>query len=471
MKFTCLAWLIFSCSLVAQTTDLEQSTRHLFPEEKSVKWLRAYKGRLDDVNDVALVLAHDGKHICRGMMQYLRSKETLQLEGEWHDGSFRLAEVDSLKNISGLWEGAVEDFLIHATWTNFDNTIAKDAWLLETPKLDDSPTHCGDNKWIGAYAGDAEGDPELILQKGSDNAIWGIAYLKTGSFKVAGIIDDRNHLDLALSKQDGKKLARLTADFRNSKSFDASLLYEDRLRQNFHLQLRTQFALDCAEYADYVSSYDFSFPKTKNAAFNKWIEEKANEWINASRLEAKKGKVVQQVPELRATGRAFGWCEVEWQTESLISGFLTCQASWSLQQQGTSFNFDLKKGELLGWHDVFKPSFQSDDFVKNVVKSAFKNHALYESDAGFRQWVDGAAFPHFTLRKEGVSFSTDFNVLYGRQSLTVAAARQACPAASAPAMFTIQSVPNLSVSWPKESPHGACSSSIVTLPPSASLSQ
>ena len=43
--------------------------------------------------------------------------------------------------------------------------------------------------------------------------------------------------------------------------------------------------------------------------------------------------------------------------------------------------------------------------------------------------------------------------------------------AAAPEMLTIQLTPNLSLTWPNSSPHGAFSSGTSTVPPSASLSK
>lgn len=45
------------------------------------------------------------------------------------------------------------------------------------------------------------------------------------------------------------------------------------------------------------------------------------------------------------------------------------------------------------------------------------------------------------------------------------------PVGGVPAMFTIQSVPNRSLTIPNWSPHGAFSSGIVTVPPSTRRSQ
>jgi hypothetical protein len=418
MKIGMLICCLLPAALFSQNPD--SLMRCFFPEEKQTEWLRTYQGRLDDANDIVLVLAGTGGGSCKGVLQYLRSKESLRLEGEWSETGFRLAERDTLGSISGLWEGRPEGQLLRALWTNYDHSISKNALLREINTPDNATTtHCGDNKWIARYTSGGSYEAEMILQKGFGNEIRGMAYLPSGSYRVSGKIDDRNRLDLTLKRSGEAHPAQLTADFRKHDTFDASLVFADRLRQNVRLFQRDLFVLDCAEYADYVSSYDVSFPRTKHPAFNSWIASQADAWIAACRAEAKKGRAVQRTPELRASGRAFGWCDLERLDDDIITGFLTCQTSWSLEQQTIPINFDLKKGEPLGWKDVFRDEFKLDEFVKTIIRPSFTSHALYSTDAGFREWIGQVQFPYFTLRKDGVCFSTAFNTLYGRQSLTV----------------------------------------------------
>lgn len=374
---------------------------------------------MDDINDIGIVLGFDGK-TCRGKMRYLRSAETLELRGTWSGGRFQLDEVDSFGNITGKLEGSINSNILQAAWSNVDNTIGRKVMLAEVAKVDNLPTHCGDNKWLRFYkAADKGNEMELLLQKGSNNQVWGIAYYLNRSFKVQGQIDSLNYLDLSLRKASNNHLGNIrAADFIGSKNFTAVFSRNDNHEQTFYFQLTGQLAMDCLEFADYVSNYDIVFPKTTNAPFNEWMGTKAAEWAASCRLQAKRNEI-GQTPATRASQSASGWCEIEYFTDDLISGFISGRTSWKRGQQDFSFNFDLKKGVEIRPKDIFKDLFDPSSFVQTIVKSAFKKHALYESDEGFRKWIDSAAFPFYTIRKEGICFSTEFNILYGRQSMTV----------------------------------------------------
>lgn len=408
----------FTLALFGQPAKLELAVRKLFPNENELQWVRSYKGRIDDLNDVGIVLGFDGK-ICRGKMQYLRSKAEFNLTGSMGGIQFLLNETDPSGEVSARIEGRVAEGFLQATWSSFDFTITKRLLLKEVASLDDLPTECGDNKWIGYYESpDGEG-LELLLQKGSNDQVSGVAYFQDRSFKAFGEVDGRNRLNLALRRPSGKPMGHLSADFSVPESFTAILMQEEKTSQPIRLGMVEQYPLSCMEYADYVSSYDVIFPKIGNPAFDGWMEKKASDWIALCRAETAKTSLPKPSPAMRAAKNATAWCELEYLSDSIVSGFMSARSSWSGGQEDIAFNFDLRKGEEIRQRDVFKEFFNTNQYVQDFVKTAFKNHSLYQSDEHFRQWIDGAEFPYFTIRKEGICFSTAFDVFYGRQSLTI----------------------------------------------------
>jgi hypothetical protein len=416
----CLSFLLLrSLTAPAQPGELEQATRLLFPPTDPAQWFQSFKGRVDDLNDVAVVLGRQEK-TCRGYLQYLRSRTTFRLEGNWHEGNFWLDEIDSLGNVSGTLNGILSGDSLQASWHNIDHAIGKKFLLKAVHSIDDLPTHCGDNKWVGFFSGNgSEEGMEMILQKITNSQVWGIAYYQNRSFKAHGEIDARQRLSLVLKKPSGNPLGTLEGDFSSDRHFDARLVLENKSEKVFKFQLQEWLAIDCIEYADYVTSYDLTFPKTRSAAFNAWMERQASDRINYCRNQANKTKYERQTPESRASARATGWCDVEYFSQDLISGFFTFQTSWANRQEGMAFNFDLKKGEEIRHKDIFKDIFHNSGFISEVIKTAFQHHSLYQSDENFRAWIATAEFPFFTIRKEGICFSTEFNPIYGRQSLTV----------------------------------------------------
>jgi hypothetical protein len=403
----------FGSRALGQSAPFSTTIEGLFKDPKLVAWKRYFKGRLDDLHDVSLLVGSDGKS-CKGLLLFLRSKEALLLEGVCHSDRLLLNEKDSSGRTLSVIEGKVDAYVLTATWKNAENTLGKSLLLVETPTPDTLPTNCGDNKWIGQYVAEGTDAMELILQKGASNQLWGVAYYQNRSLKVSGDLDENFNLKASLRKPSGILFGNLAANLLNVKGFDASFTQEGKSPRPLRFTQKEQFGVQCLEYAGRAGGYDFSFPKTKNAVFNQWIAAKTEGWIAAwlSQLTRTAG---QQQEEVQASG----WCELELYSPDFISGFLSAQTSWGDGQQDMSFNFNLKKNEEIRSKDLFKDTFNPASFVKTVIKTAFKNHTLYETDEGFREWIGSADFPYFTLRKEGICFSTAFNPVYGRQSLTV----------------------------------------------------
>jgi len=414
---TALAFLVYSILSFSQNSVVEQNLRQAFDQPARVKWVRHYKGRIDDFNDIAVVLAFDG-YFCKGQLLYLRSKEVFHLEGTLKGQLFQLKEIDSAGNESGFLAGTISGKAVEASWRNIDNSVGSQILMTETQSTDDFPVHCGDDKWVKIYAAkDGSSSIEMILQKGANNNLRGMIFTEGLSFKLKGEIDSQNHFLLDLKKGTGEVAGNLKGDFGNHRNFKASVSNENS-EKKFTFKLKEQLSVACVEYADYTTNFDLTYPKAKNVAFNNWMKSATEWWVNACRNFAGKVKSGSPDPHSRASERAFGWCDLEFYSPNLISGFLNFSATWKPSFKGISFNFDLKNGREITWTDLFKEHFDRSFFINKVVKTAFKNHPLF-SDTGFKKWIEQAEFSFFTIRKEGIVFSTDYNSLYGRQSLTV----------------------------------------------------
>lgn len=409
--------LLIGISTIAQDAGLEQSLRQQFSEPDKVHWVKTFKGRLNDFNDILVVLAFDGYN-CKGRMTYLRSKTSLQLEGIIQDNFLQIKELDGAGNVSGHLRGKIMGNIIEADWSNFDDTIAGKIILLESRKANDFPTHCGDNKWYSYYKGkDEKGAVELFLQKGGGNQMRGILFLNNQSFSIKGGINLQNELIAQFEKFEGDKLGELQADFKNQRNFKASIRQKNQAEKVINFKLEEQLSAACFEYADFLSSYDLVYPKTKNSAFNDWMRKRTEEWITSCREHTKNLKVNHLDSGSRASARAFGWCDIEYYSDRVISGFITYSTTWE-DKKSIIFNFDLQSEKLLNENDLFKDHFDKSYFLKNFVKKAFVNHRLYGNDE-FQNWIQNVAFSNFTIRKDGINFSTDFDLVYGRQSMTI----------------------------------------------------
>ena len=170
--------LFFTTVLSAQ--DMKEQVRQLFAEGTTLKWLEHYRGRINDINDVAMTIGFDGHH-CKGYLYYLRSKDRLKVEGTIQDTVLNLLEYNSQGVQTGSITGSIKDFDgIAALWQNYDKTLSEELKMLTAVREPRYPGYCGDNKWIRHYSGDfKDGKVDILLVRGNNGLLKGTLYNNT----------------------------------------------------------------------------------------------------------------------------------------------------------------------------------------------------------------------------------------------------------------------------------------------------
>ena len=414
---TILLILLSPIFCLAQKIDAKDYVKTLFENQAKIQWVKHYKGRIDDLNDVAITLGFDGID-CKGRLTYLRSNTNFNLNGFIEDGTIFLQELDQKNEVSGTLSGKIVGKTINGSWKNFDGTKGGNLSLKETEKIVKFPSYCGDNKWIRKYQGKiANENWEIILQKESSEKLSGLIYHKKKniSYTLKGNVDTNNNFTLKAKNQTGQLVETFVG-----------LLQQDQLTIGKRKSKRVillpveGLTVGCVEYVDYATGYDITFPKTTNAAFNKQMDEETNAWIKACRnylLKVKKQTTSTQ-PKMRAAERGFAWGEVEYFSKKVISGFMTFSNTWTPGQKLIAFNFDLENDRMLYLEDIFENKKDYQKYIRNYIKKEIKNHQLY-ANSDFKKWIKKSDFSYFTIRKDGICFNTKNSKLYGRQSVTI----------------------------------------------------
>ncbi len=422
-RIFCIVFSLFLLGgLQAQNAIKESSLLDFFEKPKKVQWVKHYKGRIDDLNDVAISLAYDGKN-CKGELLYLRSKEVFDLVGILKKGKLTLQEIDQYQNISGYLKGEMSDDRLKLDWSNTTNTIGGRILLDEVDQPYNIPTYCGDNKWIRLYKGLIGRDKvELILHKESSQLVNGTAYFKNENktFQVRGFIDAFDNVNLNIKDHFDQPQGKLEGTFDEKQKFNANFLDNSYKQTTCSFYMKHLLPIGCVEYADYSTSYDVLYPKTKNAAFNKWAEQLTEEWIKSCKLYAIKTKkhYAQMEPPLRSAIRANVWCAVDYYSDKLISGVLTFSNTWTSEEENRAINFDLKKNKEINIEDIFKRDFDYRELLRTYLNEQISKHELYKN-LDYREWLSKEDFPFFTIRKDGINFSTKFNPIFGQQEVLI----------------------------------------------------
>ena len=147
-----LLFILFPIFCAAQKMDTKDNVKAMFENPSDIQWIKHYKGRIDDLNDVSVTLAFDGED-CKGQITYLRSHTEFDLLGKIENRQLLLHEIDNSKKLSGSIIGIITGKIITGNWNNFDGSKGGNLLLTETEKEIDFPSYCGDNKWVRKYNG------------------------------------------------------------------------------------------------------------------------------------------------------------------------------------------------------------------------------------------------------------------------------------------------------------------------------
>ena len=415
--------LMFFTSLsFAQSGDRERAVYQQFNKPSKIQWIRHYQGRIDDLNDIAMTLAYDGKS-CRGALIYLRSQEKFKLVGDIDKNMLQLEEVDANGQISGHIAAELSKEGIIGEWTNHDRTIGGHLLLHQKEQAIEYPSYCGDNKWIHLYKGTIGSEAiDLILQKTGNQKLRGIAHVhhQGKSYPMVGDYHLDGQFEIFLQDDNGHSAGRMVGQFNQSTRLEAQHIGHDGKRNSCQLNLIDALGVECMEYADYISTYDVTYPKTQSPAFNRWITQLTDEWVAecyayAQRVKAQSGTIR---PDQRASVRAYAWTDIDFYDGQLISGTFFHCSTWSNDYEGQAFNFDLQEGKAIQLSELFIKDFDHQAFVRQYIHDTIDQHALYR-DFQFREWLSSASFPYFSIRRKGINFSTAFNPIYGQQHITI----------------------------------------------------
>ncbi len=412
----------FATGLQGQSSDLEAQTKSLFSENIKLKWVKHFKGRINDYNDVVIVMGYDGM-LCKGILQYIRSGDQFQLDGILEKDQLILKETDSNGNISGYIKGSLVDNSFEGSWSNFNNSIGSPIYFDEESNPDLIPSYCGNDKWMRRYTAIFGKEAiELSIQKLQSERVSGMIYFNTTNktYKTAGTWSLSNGLHLVLKDDYGQNFAKFIAPKVSDAEIKGSIIYSPTEFINCKFRLNAKLNTGCLESSDYLSMYDLIFPKTNNAIFNNWIE---NLITTAAKKFSRKsnqatGSLVKLTPEKRHHIRSNGWFEIGFFNDNLLSGILLLESTVD-ERRAIPINFDLTNNRPILFEDIFRKEYDHDFFVEKVIRPEFTKHALYQNDKTFRSWIKTVSFPHMILLRNGIHFSSDFNSIYGRQGITI----------------------------------------------------
>ncbi len=384
--------------------------------------MKYYEGRIDDLNDVKINLnCHKGE--CLGELVYLRSGDRFNLRGQQADNQVVLEEYDQYQQLSGLLTGEFIGNSLVVAWENIEQTIGSNIYLKEVTNVQTELSNCADNKWIQSYKGEIDRrEVEMVLQKTASNRIEGTAYFikDKKSCIIRGEVTGNNNLHLNLFDANTQSAyGSIRAIYRNSEALSASFYDTNNAQSSASFELVHNIGINCMEYADYYSTYDFLYPHSEDPLFNHIMNFLTKDWMANCKSKADLIRQERATPPLRASQRGYTWTEVNFYSNDFISGLLTHDNTWEGNKSTKAFNYDFANRASIELEDIFKAGFDYDAFIKNYIQEDFKDNEAYQSDVSFQAWLNQQHFKLFTVGREGLHFFSNFHIVYGRQSVLI----------------------------------------------------
>jgi hypothetical protein len=398
----------------------DSSIVKLFSNPADIKWIKTFKGRMNEAAMVDLVLGSDGT-TAKGYLGYPKAKFRLRVEGKFDSTGVKLEEREATgKTVTGQITGTYSNRKVLLEWVSVDKSIGNRIDAVELSPGQSVVMNCSDNKWSTRYLtrySNARCDMVLLRgQNGSlDGFLWVEADAKT--YKLKGEIFSDGNYEIEALASNGKLAAMLQGNLKAGQNMDCNWVGSGEKRQ-FKFIVKDHFQTGCYEYADFSSQYDVLYPRTPCPSCNTWMDEQVNAWVTKCKAKLG-GNKMPLTPENRNRQRAAAWSEVMTWTDIVFSGYVTFTDTWTDQAQGFSYNFNLKAGKLISYDDLFNKTFNVKQWLDDYVKKEMPKIPAFAADPKFREWLNQAGMPMFTLRREGLELSSYFHPQYGRQTLTI----------------------------------------------------
>lgn len=402
------------------TTVKDTAILNLFEKPSDIKWVRYFRGRMDDAAVLDIALGFDGRS-CRGYMTYTNSKTRFKLLGTLDTAGFFFEERDKSGSLTGLLRGSLSNRRIEAEWMNAGNTIGGRLEAEELMPGQQSPTlNCSDNKWSSRYITRYNGARcDMVLVRSHNGALDGFLWVESDgrTYRLKGDLKPNGDYEMEALGAGDRLAALLSGKLKPGQNTECNWVGSGE-RRSFKFVLKDHFLLGCYEYADYATSYDVLYPRTPCPHCNTQLDERVNQWIERCQQQMKQ-KLPQQTAANRSSQRASAWPEIACWTDNVFAGYITFADTWTEQAQGISFNFDLKTNKEFVLDDLFNKGFNAQKHLSDWANKEMPKLPGFATDPKYREWLTKEGFPLFVLRRGGLEISTLFHPQYGRQTLLV----------------------------------------------------
>ncbi len=209
---------------VASATAVKKDTSilKLFEKPVDIKWVKYFKGRLDDATVVDITLGFDGRN-CRGYLIYAKSRIRFNLTGTLDKEVFTLEERDMARGITGSLRGTFNNRRIEADWVNADNTLGSRLEAEEVAQAQAITLDCSDNKWSSRYITRFNGARcDMVLVRSHNGALDGFLWVESDgrTYRLKGDLKPDGNYEMEVLGSDDRLAALLSCNLKEGQNTD-----------------------------------------------------------------------------------------------------------------------------------------------------------------------------------------------------------------------------------------------------------
>lgn len=391
-------------------TNIREEVRHMFDKPVKNVWILLLSGKLDGIHIIDMALGTDGKN-CKGFYYLRSSGERFELDGDEDDGAFTLIESHKRGKSTGFIMAKFDGQNFSGKWMDVFKRQSLSFEANVVGKFDDfQPVLCDERSWHLYFKGKLGNLNAFVhVDKFKDNYY---VFSKYGESVFLDTIPVSSATDALVFSIADKYKCILTMD-----ALDYIVVENQEMNQNYLLPREAKAGYKCFEFINFTTRIETQRPVLQHKKFSLWLDGEFKKWYdqNDKKINQKNEESVSNQHRYRDVG--YGWVEISFINDGLVSGNIFTQSSWKKGTDKKSFIYDLKQSRLIHPEELFLSSAQNVSVVESMIQE--KKKLMSFKDPKVRDWVLKQNFNYIMLKEEGVSFQTGFSNIYGEHNILI----------------------------------------------------
>ncbi len=395
----------------------------LYDSEKSFQWVRKWKGMLHEVHDIEIVLASQDDKI-KGWFSYVKSRDTLFLEGSFDGQNLKLLEYNKNGDHTGNIYASLENNEFEGEYRNKRDTYS---WLLYLSEQSEDLNFASIKNlfYLRQYRNVEEGkELDLILTARNQNTISGVLYFLNRSiaydckgFKIKDFEYEMQLADFSGTHMGSAYLStfpgnqKITFNPKSSGSF------------SIPLSMYAESTLEWLKHSSYESMIEVSYPKMQNHHFDEFAGKITSDWFNSLTNLCEDDKIKSNFEESDWRNAVLGssWFEPYYLSETMVSGcFIMTNNRTVPKFTYLPITFSLDKEKEIDIRSEFKNIKKLEEIIFTERKKMKKTDSN-EYNNLYNEWLLNQGFTSLVMTNGGIVAFSEYDIRFGLQKIFIPA--------------------------------------------------